>query len=305
MAQHPEGLEDMSALSALAERIAQGVPLSLDDAPLVAGSHDLIAVGMMADGVRRRVHGRKTTFVRVFEMHVEAVPEALPQNLSAGEFRIAGRPGSLATTCAAVAAARRIASDLPLTGFSLHDIIALDPASSQTTFERLRAAGLDAVAETAVDEASTSDAAIRAARAAGLHLERLTVRSVPGDWVALIGRVLDLQRTSGGFRAFAPLPRTVPIAAPTTGYDDVKVVALSRLLLPDVPSIQVDWPLYGPKLAQVALTVGADDVDGIAAIESGALGVRRSAIEEINLNIRAAGLDPVERDGRYERRNDV
>jgi aminodeoxyfutalosine synthase len=305
VAQDPEGLEGMSALAALAERIAQGAPLTLEDAPLLAGSHDLIAVGMMADEVRRRLHGRKTTFVRVFEMHVDAVPEAPPHHLSAGEFRIVGRPASLDTACAAVAVARRIASDLPLTGFSLHDVLALDPSSRQTTFERLKAAGLDAVAETAVDDASTSDTAIEAARSAGLHLERLTVRSVPRDWIALFGRVLDLQRTPGGFRAFAPLPRTVPIAAPTTGYDDVKVVALSRLLLRDVPSIQVDWPLYGPKLAQVALTVGADDVDGIVAIESGTLGVRRSAIEEINLNIRAAGLDPVERDGRYERRHDA
>jgi aminodeoxyfutalosine synthase len=69
----------------------------------------------------------------------------------------------------------------------------------------------------------------------------------------------------------------------------------------DVPSIQVDWALYGPKLAQVALTVGADDVDGVAAVESSALGPRRSALEEILRNIRAAGLTPVERTGRYER----
>ena len=52
---------------------------------------------------------------------------------------------------------------------------------------------------------------------------------------------------------------------PTTGFDDVKRVALARLVVDNIPSIQVDWALYGPKLAQVALTVGADDVDGVSA----------------------------------------
>jgi aminodeoxyfutalosine synthase len=67
----------------------------------------------------------------------------------------------------------------------------------------------------------------------------------------------------------------------------------------NIPSIQVDWPLYGPKLAQVALTVGADDVDGVAAFDPVALGARRSALEDIRRNIHAAALDPVERDGRF------
>ena len=63
----------------------------------------------------------------------------------------------------------------------------------------------------------------------------------------------------------------------------------------------MDWPLYGPKLAQVGLLVGADDVDGVMASEPGALGPRRTALEEIRGNIRAAGLQPVERDGRFDR----
>jgi aminodeoxyfutalosine synthase len=107
--------------------------------------------------------------------------------------------------------------------------------------------------------------------------------------------------TAGGFRALAPLPRQLSSASPTTGYDDVKAVALARLLLPDVPSIQVDWPLYGPKLAQVGLIVGADDIDGVLALDGGALGARRSALEEVRGNIRAAGLSAAERNGRFER----
>ena len=90
------------------------------------------------------------------------------------------------------------------------------------------------------------------------------------------------------------------ISSPTTGYDDVKQVALSRLVADNITSIQVDWQLYGPKLAQFALTIGADDVDAVAAVDAGTLGTRRSPIEEIRGNIRAAGLEPVERNGRFE-----
>jgi aminodeoxyfutalosine synthase len=75
---------------------------------------------------------------------------------------------------------------------------------------------------------------------------------------------------------------------------------MARLVVPDIPSIQVDWALYGPKLAQVALTVGADDVDSVAAHDPGTLGARRSVVEEIKGNIRAASLEPVERNARFE-----
>ena len=87
---------------------------------------------------------------------------------------------------------------------------------------------------------------------------------------------------------------------PTTGYDDVKRVALARLIVDNMPSIQVDWSLYGPKLAQVALTVGADDVDGVSAEDETGQGRRRAPLEEIRRNIRAAGQEPVERNGRFE-----
>jgi len=89
-------------------------------------------------------------------------------------------------------------------------------------------------------------------------------------------------------------------AVPTTGYDDVKRVALARLVVDNVPSIQVDWSLYGPKLAQVALTVGADDVDGVSAENDTGEGRRRAPLEEIRRNIVAAGQDPIERNGRFD-----
>jgi len=78
-------------------------------------------------------------------------------------------------------------------------------------------------------------------------------------------------------------------------------VALARLVVENVPSIQVDWALYGPKLAQVALTVGADDVDSVSADDEMGEGRRRAPLEEIRRNIRAAGREAVERNGRFDR----
>ena len=75
---------------------------------------------------------------------------------------------------------------------------------------------------------------------------------------------------------------------------------MARLVVDNVPSIQVDWSLYGPKLAQVALTVGADDVDAVSPEEATAEGRRRAPLEEIRRNIRAAGFEPVERNGRFD-----
>ena len=63
--------------------------------------------------------------------------------------------------------------------------------------------------------------------------------------------------------------------------------------------IQVDWALYGPKLAQVALTFGADDLDSVAAAEDESKGQRRTTPEEIRRAIQAASMTPVERNGRF------
>ena len=136
---------------------------------------------------------------------------------------------------------------------------------------------------------------------AGLWLARLTVDQAPaGDPMALLKAVTELQVAVGVVRAFAPLPRRVNPAVPTTGFEDVKHVALARLVVDNVPSIQVDWALYGPKLAQVALTVGADDVDGVSAEDETTQGRRRAPLEEIRRNIIAAGQEPVERNGRFD-----
>jgi aminodeoxyfutalosine synthase len=302
MADDQQGLEIMSALAALAERVTQGGAITEADARVVLASRDLITIGVMGDDVRRRMHGARTTFVRVFEIHVDAPPAGRPPHVSAGEFRIIGRPASLEAAVKAVRAASAISGGVAVTGFSLVDLQALASQSATPVDEvcaTLRSAGLEAIAEVPVDLAGGSvGEAVKAARAAGLLVARLTVHAL-ADARALdpAVRARDLQAALGGFRAFAPLPRTMSVTEPSTGYDDVKQVTIARLLAANIESIQVDWALYGPKLAQIALTTGADDIDSVAAQESGALGTRRSSIEELRGNVRAAGLEPIERNG--------
>jgi aminodeoxyfutalosine synthase len=112
--------------------------------------------------------------------------------------------------------------------------------------------------------------------------------------------VADLQRAVAVIRALAPIPRRTSSPAPSAGYVEVKPVALASGVVDNVPSIQVDWSLYGPKLAQVALTVGADDVDAVSPEGETTEGRRRAPLEEIRRNIRAAGHEPLERTARFE-----
>jgi hypothetical protein len=276
--------------------------ISESDVQDILESRDLIAIGARADDVRRRLHGPRTTFVRVFEIHVDAPPSTVPAGTSAGEFRIIGRPSSIDAAVASVRAAVNLANGVPVTAFSLSDLANLDDGSSlAATCRALRDAGLEAVAEVPIDLMDNAAAAVSVAREAGLAVPRIIVQALTQlDRVSIVNRARDLQNAVGGILAFAPLPRAISIAAPSTGYDDVRQVALARVIAENIESIQVDWSLYGPKLAQFALTTGANDVDAIAAVDPGTLGTRRSPIEEIRGNIRSAALEPVERNARFE-----
>jgi aminodeoxyfutalosine synthase len=279
--------------------------ISLDEAQAILADRNLIAAGARGDDERRRRHGRRTTFVRVFEVHTDAIPSALPASASAGEIRLTGKPQSVASAIASVKAARALAGSTPLSAYGLDDLLDLgggSPAGLTDLLARLVAAGLEIVADAPIDRLPDAPAALRAARDAGVQVPRLTVHQFPaGDALHLVTLARDIQSTIGGVRAFAPLPRVSSIAQPSTGYDDVKHIAVARLLADNIDSIQVDWARYGPKLAQVALTMGADDVDAVSAL-AGDLGRRRSPIEEIRGNITAAGLEPFERDARFQPR---
>ena len=268
----------------------------------LAASHDIITLGMAADDVRRGRHGVRTTFVRVARIGADVGAEATWPSAT-GEIRIGGAPPSLEAAVERVSQVAARANGVPLSGFSLADlelVASREGVTLRALLEDLRAAGLELVGEAPFDRLQNARRSVEEVNIAGLALARLTIdQSPPVDALGLLKDVADLQRAVAVVRAFAPLPQRTNPAAPTTGYDDVRRVALARIICDNVPSIQVDWTLYGPKLAQVALTVGADDVDGVSPMDETAEGRRRAPLEEILRNIRAAGQEPVERNGRF------
>lgn len=274
------------------------------DLSSLSASHDIVTLGMYADDVRRRLRGTTTTFVRVADVSADVgAPVAVPP--SAGEIRIVGAPASRAAAVERVREVRERDHVRPLSGYALSDLEALSTREGVTLralLEELCGAGLELVAEAPIDRLQSARRAIEEVNIAGLALARLTVHQLPDvESVAWLTQVAALQHDVGIVRSFAPLPRRVNPAVPTTGYEDVKRVALARIVIENIPSIQVDWALYGPKLAQVALTMGADDVDGVSAEDDISEGRRRAPLDEIRRNIRAAGFEAVERNGRGER----
>ena len=296
----------MSIDSALASRAASGARLSSRELDQLSATSDILALGVLADEARRAHAGATATYARVFELDVAGLTTPVVVPCAATEVRLRGVPASLPEALRAVEAARSWAGPRVLSGFSLADLATRAGegwGGLAAAAAALRSAGLDAVAEVPVDRISDLVATVRPALDAGLLVPRVTLDhpvSVRGR-VAMLLSIRTLQDATGALTACAPLPRHVPDGVPTTGYDDVRMVALARLALETVPSIQVDWALYGPKLAQVALTFGADDLDGVSPVDDDTQGRRRAAVEEIRRNIEAAGLTPVERDGRFRR----
>ncbi len=286
----------------LEPKVAAGKPLTHAEALRVLACTDLVSVGILAEQARRRATGDRVTFLRVVEVPAGVAPA---DRGDAGEVRVTGVPASLDEARRWVSDAVRFAAGVPVSAFSSADLLEVSGsvASLDEWARELRAAGLDAIAETPIDRFDSADriaAVLRAFDSAGIGAWRLTVDgTVAADRLDLIERAARVQEMGGHVRAFAPLPRVQPVEQPSTGYDDVRTVAVARLINTDIELIQVDWPLYGPKLAQVAVAFGANDIDGVATMSVAALGPRKTPIEEIARQIRAASGVPRERDGRF------
>jgi aminodeoxyfutalosine synthase len=122
-------------------------------------------------------------------------------------------------------------------------------------------------------------------------------------------RLRDLQDETGGFQTFIPLafhPDHTALShlAKPTGLMDLKTMAVSRLMLDNFPHLKAYWVMLGIKTAQVALSYGADDLDGTVVHEkiyhdAGSDSPQELSVDEICRLIREAGRVPVERDTLY------
>jgi len=122
-------------------------------------------------------------------------------------------------------------------------------------------------------------------------------------------KLREVQDKTGGFVTFIPLafhPDNTALhhIPKTTGFLDLKNIAIARLMLDNIPHIKAYWIMMTPKIAQIALRFGADDVDGTVVEEkiyhdAGATtsqGMRRGELLRL---IREAGRVPMERDTLY------
>jgi len=121
-------------------------------------------------------------------------------------------------------------------------------------------------------------------------------------------RLRDLQDRTGGFQSFIPLafhPKNTQIAKGyTTGVADLLALAVGRLYLDNFAHVKSFWIMVGPKLAQVSLHFGVNDIDGTVVEEkithaAGAQAGQEMTVSELVTMIRQAGRVPVERDTLY------
>lgn len=192
------------------------------------------------------------------------------------------------------------------------------------TISRLKVAGLDSIpgggAEILVDEVRGSISPKKIGwrqwadvmlRAAGLGMPTTATMMFgscerPEDIVEHLFRIRELQDDGGSFTAFIPWtyqPGNTELGGTTaSGVEYLKVLALSRIVLDNIPNIQASWVTQGAKMAQVALFFGANDLGGTMleenVVAAAGCSFRMSADEMITL-IRSAGFVPAQRSTTY------
>jgi aminodeoxyfutalosine synthase len=135
------------------------------------------------------------------------------------------------------------------------------------------------------------------------HIESLEER------VQHLDMLRKAQDETKGFLAFIPLsfhPQNTELSqlSRTSGVDDLKNIAVARCFLDNFPHIKAYWVMIGQKLSQIALSYGADDVDGTVKEEiithmAGAETEQAMSREQLLRMIQEAGRIPIERDTLY------
>lgn len=134
------------------------------------------------------------------------------------------------------------------------------------------------------------------------------------DRVDHLTRLRELQDETGGFLTYIPLAyhpdhnelgeEMGRVGSATTGFEDLRNVAVARLYFDNIDHIKTHWPMVTPFMSQVLLDFGCDDVEGTVVYErvyheAGARTAMHLPYAELVRMIRAAGKRPVERDSFY------
>ena len=196
--------------------------------------------------------------------------------------------------------------------------------SVETVLAELKEAGLDSMPGGGAEifAKATRDKIIRGKADAGQWLDVMRTAhrlGIPTNATMLYGhiesvedrvdhllRLRELQDETWGFVTYIPLAFQ-PWEAPamdcpeTTAFEDLKAIAVGRLMLDNFPHVKSYWIMIGPRLAQVGLSFGADDIDGTVteekiAHDAGAKTPQILTVHELVRLIREAGRRPIERD---------
>ncbi len=354
-------IED-ARLAPIAEKVLAGERLSFADGIALYRTHDLLALGWLANHVREQKNGNLTYFN--INRHLNPTNVCVAHCRLCAFGRDATAPG--AYTLALEEALRTAGSgydesvtefhivgglhpDLPFdyyldlirglkerfphvhlkafTMVEVHYLAKISGLSIRDTLLKLKEAGVGSlpgggaeifhprVRKVICDHKTSGMMWLDIARTAhqlGLHSNATMLYGhieTEEERVDHLLKLRELQDETRGFVCFIPLafhPDNTALSyiPKPTGFDDLKNVAAARLLLDNFPHIKAYWIMLTPRVAQVALRFGADDIDGTVIEEkiyhdAGAKTAQAMRRSELIRLIREAGREPLERDTLY------
>ncbi len=351
-------------LEPISQKVLAGERLTADDGLALFQSHDLLAVGWLANHVREQRHGNLCYFnvnrhinptnvcvahcklcafgrspdaKGAYTMALDEIYARGAQGVAEGatEFHIVGGLHPDLPFDYYLDLIRGLKQRFPqvhlkaFTMVEVHYYARISKLSIRDTLLKMKEAGVDSlpgggaeifhprVRRIICDHKVSGQMWLSIARTAheiGLrsnatmlfgHVETLEER------VDHLVRLRDTQDKTRGFVAFIPLEfhpantglKDIP---KPTGFDALKTIAVSRLMLDNFDHIKAYWIMLTPRIAQIALRFGANDLDGTVVEEkiyhdAGATTPEHLTREELERLIRAAGRVPAERDTLYNR----
>jgi aminodeoxyfutalosine synthase len=351
-----------AGLGDILEKVEAGQRLSIDDGLRLFNNKNILAIGYLADIVRRRLNGDKAYFIYnqhinysnicinlckfcafgrekeselAYEMSVEEVKEKVRARLSEPitEIHMVGGihpelPFNYYLEL--LRGIKEVRPEVHIQAFTCVEIAHLADRAGDTieeTLKQLIDAGLGSlpgggaevfsprIRQLTCEKKITGAKWLEIAKTAHRLGLRTNATMLYGHIETIDERLEHLaalrvaQDETNGFLAFIPLafhPKNTALSdlSNTTGINDLKNIAVARLFLDNFPHIKAYWVMIGPKLAQIALSFGADDMDGTVKEEvithmAGADTDQAIGSTTLVKLIKEAGRIPVERDTLY------
>jgi aminodeoxyfutalosine synthase len=358
------------SLAPIAAKVERGERLTREDALALFQSHDLLAIGRMADTANRRKNGDRVFFAA--NQHINPTNVCILRNtcVFCSFARMPKEDGAYTRSLDEVFAEADAARDNPtrefhivgglhpklrlsyyvdmfrglkarhpdvmikaLTAVEVAHLARLEGMSIRDVLQAMKDAGVTSLpgggAEVFSPAARATIADKKLTGAEWLEVHREAHRlGIPSNCTMLYGHVetmedrvdhllalRTLQDDTGGFLTYIPLAyhpdhnelgeQLGRTGTATTGFDDLKNIAVGRLVLDNIPHVKTHWPMVTPFVSQVGLGFGCDDLEGTVVFErvyheAGAATPMWLSYDGIVSLVRGAGKEPVERDSLYQ-----